>query len=646
MVYSYSARELKNSDIVIAGYSSVDGTFNSDWDCLMLRVDRFGILKWEKIVKTSYGSDWLLDFVELPNGNIIFVGASVVSSVDFLLLKTDPNGNIIKSSTFGGNLNEVIYSVLYINNKLILNAGSWSFGIGEYDFIYSKCDTNFNIEFTKVYGGEKFDFPFGSSYENDEVTVSGYSRSFNSDNNNDIVLFSFNSNGQIIRKKKVGLEGTEFAYTKGQIYTRKNNIIYLTGETSSYGNGLGDILFSKFILDENCCEFISDVIVQEQLLSLSSKPIAIILEDLNFNSYANFNTSKTVKINYTPSWNCKSNPISASIMVNNTSLCTNKPVEFLINTIEPGLSIVWDFGDPSSGAANTSNDEMSYHTYSYPGNYLVTLIVNKGCSSDTDTISIVLIDLVKVETQISSNLTTACYLDTVDFNSISNDNNAKYYWNFNDPISGTDNISTLSHPSHLFTESGTYNVLLLSYNECYIDSDYIAITITNDLISDFNYTIDSCVGKIKLTSNASQKNVLNWYINNLLISNDQTLSLDLKKNLNYLVKLIINPESKCSDTIEKDIIYTNRASQYGIQVVDVFSPNDDGFNDRFELYGNVYCEVKRISIFNRWGEKVYESTNVFEWDGKFKNRTCPNGTYILYLELQNNTYVRTINLLR
>jgi gliding motility-associated-like protein len=49
-----------------------------------------------------------------------------------------------------------------------------------------------------------------------------------------------------------------------------------------------------------------------------------------------------------------------------------------------------------------------------------------------------------------------------------------------------------------------------------------------------------------------------------------------------------------------------------------FSPNGDGNNDFYMPYGS---NVKLIEwkIFNRWGEKVFQSTSFFQgWDGTYK----------------------------
>jgi gliding motility-associated-like protein len=49
-----------------------------------------------------------------------------------------------------------------------------------------------------------------------------------------------------------------------------------------------------------------------------------------------------------------------------------------------------------------------------------------------------------------------------------------------------------------------------------------------------------------------------------------------------------------------------------------FSPNGDGTNDVFYIYGS-YIKLVDLKIFNRWGEKVFESLDQYiGWDGRYK----------------------------
>lgn len=74
------------------------------------------------------------------------------------------------------------------------------------------------------------------------------------------------------------------------------------------------------------------------------------------------------------------------------------------------------------------------------------------------------------------------------------------------------------------------------------------------------------------------------------------------------------------------LIYENECN---INIPTAFSPNADGVNDLFRAI--VFCPVKdfELMIYNRWGEKVYQSSNISDsWDGTFKNSAQPMGVYV------------------
>jgi gliding motility-associated-like protein len=59
-----------------------------------------------------------------------------------------------------------------------------------------------------------------------------------------------------------------------------------------------------------------------------------------------------------------------------------------------------------------------------------------------------------------------------------------------------------------------------------------------------------------------------------------------------------------------------------------------GVNDVFKVYGTA---VKRVSmmVFNRWGEKLYESHNMEEgWDGRYKGEMQVPGVYTYTIEIE------------
>jgi gliding motility-associated-like protein len=95
----------------------------------------------------------------------------------------------------------------------------------------------------------------------------------------------------------------------------------------------------------------------------------------------------------------------------------------------------------------------------------------------------------------------------------------------------------------------------------------------------------------------------------------------------YFVEVTDGP-CKNSDTTEVIL--------FSVKIPNVFTPNGDGYNDDFLPMESGWSGVTKhhIDIFNRWGEKVWESNN-FEsgWDGKRNGRPVASGTYFWVLEV-------------
>jgi gliding motility-associated-like protein len=75
-----------------------------------------------------------------------------------------------------------------------------------------------------------------------------------------------------------------------------------------------------------------------------------------------------------------------------------------------------------------------------------------------------------------------------------------------------------------------------------------------------------------------------------------------------------------------------------IYIPNVFSPNDDGHNDVLFVRGTAYQDIS-FRIFNRWGEKVFETTDIAKgWDGKQKGKLLNPGVFVyqlIYTDWQN-----------
>ncbi len=65
----------------------------------------------------------------------------------------------------------------------------------------------------------------------------------------------------------------------------------------------------------------------------------------------------------------------------------------------------------------------------------------------------------------------------------------------------------------------------------------------------------------------------------------------------------------------------------------VFSPNDDGVNDRWHVFLPCLWQQFRLEIYDRWGNLVFAADDPdTEWDGSFRDREPQPGVYVWILE--------------
>lgn len=91
----------------------------------------------------------------------------------------------------------------------------------------------------------------------------------------------------------------------------------------------------------------------------------------------------------------------------------------------------------------------------------------------------------------------------------------------------------------------------------------------------------------------------------------------------YTIQLIVTSGLECMDTLEVDVSVVE-----GLIVPNVFTPNNDGWNDVFDVRTSNVGPFK-IEIYNRWGNVVFETTSPqISWDGSTAAGTAAAaGTY-------------------
>ncbi len=94
---------------------------------------------------------------------------------------------------------------------------------------------------------------------------------------------------------------------------------------------------------------------------------------------------------------------------------------------------------------------------------------------------------------------------------------------------------------------------------------------------------------------------------------------------------VVNEVSTCEDSSEPQELVVFESD---LQVPNVFTPNGDGVNDEFRVaYRSL--EKYNITIFNRWGRKVFTSSNPAQgWDGRIGKGEAGPGVYFYVIEAE------------
>jgi len=84
-------------------------------------------------------------------------------------------------------------------------------------------------------------------------------------------------------------------------------------------------------------------------------------------------------------------------------------------------------------------------------------------------------------------------------------------------------------------------------------------------------------------------------------------------------------------------------------IYDAFSPNDDGYNDVWNIGGAARYPQIRVSVFNTWGTLVFHSRGYGEpWDGTHNGSILPSGTYYYLVDPGDGSEILTgtVNLVK
>jgi gliding motility-associated-like protein len=96
---------------------------------------------------------------------------------------------------------------------------------------------------------------------------------------------------------------------------------------------------------------------------------------------------------------------------------------------------------------------------------------------------------------------------------------------------------------------------------------------------------------------------------------------------------VVTDNNGCAASMNVVIDFT--VSDKCIIIPDIITPNNDGFNDTWQILNIDLFPKAEVFVYNRWGKLVFSTKNILAnpWDGTSNGKPLPTDSYhyVLYL---------------
>ncbi len=351
--------------------------------------------------------------------------------------------------------------------------------------------------------------------------------------------------------------------------------------------------------------------------------------------------------------------------------CFSNQVRFYYSRANDVHSVKWDFGDPASGAGNTSALDSPQHVFSAPGVYSVKLVTYLPCRNDTF-IKKVTIDPFTVDLGPDK----AVCADSLFLLDPRAGAGKQYKWQDNSTLSTLSSTlpglywvevsrtdGSCKTRDSILISSKPNPTVYLGRDSLLCENNTLALDATNPGAT-YNWQDNSTTpvftvskaGRYFVTVDlngcrASDTIVVNTkYLPRVFMVTEAGIcpGMDIQltpvyrynENAQYLWSNGSNEPSTmaqttgdyqvdvsndCGTTSASIRLYNGACQLY---VPSAFTPNGDGRNDLFKAeYGENVIKF-HLEVFNRWGQRVFSSHELSKgWDGRINGILQPAGVY-------------------
>jgi gliding motility-associated-like protein len=303
-----------------------------------------------------------------------------------------------------------------------------------------------------------------------------------------------------------------------------------------------------------------------------------------------------------------SNPISLTSFTTDlvasgpTTICVGESVDL---TATGGDDYSWTLnGNPIGGSTGSI-------TATQGGTYVVTISNDNGCSAN-ETIEVIISPTMTATGNVV-NATCGNNNGSINLNISGGTSPFSYAWS---------NGTTTALNSNL--GQGNYTVTITDAAGCSIQENY-TITDSGPVVAAITppaATINSG-GSVNLTASGGVSYSWSPTIG-LSCSDCPNPVASPTETTTYVVT--VTDVNGCTGTAEITIVV--EAACTDVFIPTIFSPNKDGNNDFVCVYGSCIASMT-FEIYNRWGEKVFETGDPNDcWDGTFRDKELNTGTFV------------------